>query len=382
MKDKLKRAFNIVAIADIHFGKKNDKKLYDDLKKYFISNITDLINDYNHIDMIVICGDLFDRIIKLSEPASGMIMEFIETLCKLSEDNNFWLRIVKGTSGHDYNQLDNLHHLEVKYPMFSIIHRLCREEVSKNGYEYRILYLPEEYPEDYNKYYESYLTSIDHEVEPYDFIFGHGMIDFVAFTGNEEIKRKIKRNEAVHSVELLDKMSNYFCIFGHIHDFKNYKDKDKIMYTGSFERFSFTDQEDKGYLFCRLDPETEETEVFFIENENASIYNILDLSDYEFKSTEEKLKFINEQKEECDYLKVIIPKNEDNKEILKGVLSNDIKIESHNEIPEDVVDERFLFLIKRELPLDKSIKKYIELTTGKKYSVEDINKFINKVEKV
>lgn len=378
MKNKLKRACNILHIADIHFGKKSDSKLFNDLNNNFVNEIPNIIKEYDHLDMLVIEGDLFDRVIKMSEPSSSYVIKFIEELCEISKQYNFYLRLIKGTKGHDYNQLVNFNHLEIKYPLFKIFHTVDSEDVEIGDYIYKILYLPEEYPEDYKTYYKNFIN----KKCKYDFIFGHGMMDFVAFSGDEEIKKKITRNESIHSVDTLDNICEYFTIFGHIHDFKNYKDKDKIMYVGSFERFSFKDQEDKGFLLTRVDPETNETEVLFYENPNASIYKIIDISKYNFKNTEEKVAFIENEKKNCDYLKVIIPKEEENKDILKGVLSSDIKIESFNNIPEDVVDERFLFLIKRELPIDQSISKYISLTTGKTVSTETINKIITKVDNV
>ena len=378
MKTNLKRAFNALHIADIHFGKKNDQKLYNDLKNNFLDNIPNIIQEYGHLDLVAIEGDLFDRVIKMTEVSSNYVLKFITELCELSTKYNFYVRLIQGTKSHDNNQLNNFNHLEIKYPLFKMFKTVNTEILEIEDYEYSILYLPEEYPENYSKYYQTYFN---HE-KPYDMILGHGMIDFVAFTGNEEDKKKLKRNEAVHSVDKLLTYFNYFCVFGHIHDFQNYKDLDKVFYVGSFERFSFADQEDKGYLLTRADPETDETEAIFYENENASTYNILDLSDYEFKNTEEKVAFIESEKKKCDYLKVIIDKDEDNKDLLKGVISSDVKIESHNKLPEEVVDERFNFLIKKELSIDKSIAKYIEITTGNKVATTTINKLLAKADSV
>ena len=51
-----KNTFNIIHIADIHFGKKNDKKLYNDLKNNFLDNIP-IINKEYPIGMVVIEGE-------------------------------------------------------------------------------------------------------------------------------------------------------------------------------------------------------------------------------------------------------------------------------------------------------------------------------------
>ena len=370
-----KNKFNIMVLGDIHFGKKNDSKLYQDLQKYFIDYIPEFEKECGKLGMIVIVGDLFDRIIKMSETSSNYVLKFIESLCNISSEKGIYLRLIKGTKGHDFNQLNNFLHLEANHPLFKIIHTREKECIEWGDYIYNILYLPEEYPENYNKYYNEYLN-IKSDENKYDFIFGHGMIDFVAYTGDENILRKIKRNEAIHKADTLDKICNYYTIFGHIHDLKEYKDK--IYYTGSFERFSFADQEEKGYIVLSINPDDDYKEIYFIENENASTYYILNLDEYEFNSTEEKLTFIDECKNKYNYVKIIVPENEENKELLKKVVSSEVSIQIKNSVKEEIVDERFRFLINRELPVDESISKYIEITTGKKLSNDIINKIISK----
>ena len=371
-----KNTFNIIHIADIHFGKKNDKKLYNDLKNNFLDNIP-IINKEYPIGMVVIEGDLFDRVIKMSELSSNYVIKFIEELCQLSDKYKFYLRLIKGTKGHDYNQLLNFLPLTIRYPLFKIISSVEKEEIKYKDYFYEILYLPEEYPENYKEYYKDFIN----KKVKYDFIFGHGMIDAVSFTGDEETKRKIKRNEAVHSLETLNSICNYYTVFGHIHDMKSFSD-DTVLYVGSFERFSFADQEDKGFLLTSVDPETDAMDAIFYENPDASTYHIEDLSNYEFNNTEEKIKFIEELKSEYDYVKIILNEKEDNKELLKNVISSDVKIQMNNKIEDDVVDERFRFILNRELPLNESISKYINLVYNKNISPTKINEFITKSDNV
>jgi len=374
MKNSLKRALNVLNIADIHFGKKNDEKLYKDLKEGFLNEIPNIIKEYDHLDMVVIEGDLYDRVIKMNEVSANYVLKFISELCEMSKRFNFYIRLIKGTKSHDANQLNNFDHLEIKYPLFKMYKSVNSETIALGEYEYNILYLPEEYPEKYDKYYHEYFN---HE-NNYDMIFGHGMMDFISFTGNDEDIKKLKRSEAVHSVEKLLSLCNYHIVFGHIHDFKNYKDQDKVFYTGSFERFSFLDQEDKGYLLTRVDPETDETEAIFYENKNASSYKILNLSEYNFKTSDEILKFIEKEKKNYDFVKIIIDNNENNKDLLKGVINDEVKVEIKNKLPdEEVIDPRLMFLINKELPMDKSIAKYISITDNETVPLEVINKMIS-----
>lgn len=370
-----KNTFNIMVLGDIHFGKKNDSKLYSDLQEYFLNYIPNFEKEYGKLGMIVIAGDLFDRIIKMSETPSNYVLKFVESLCNISTESGVYLRIIKGTKGHDFNQLNNFLHLEAKNPLFKIINTREKETIEWGDYFYNILYLPEEYPEDYNKYYKGYLD-VKKDEDKYDFIFGHGMMDFVAFTGDENILRKIKRNEAVHKADNLCKICNYYTVFGHIHDMKEYRDK--IYYTGSFERFSFADQEDKGFIAISINPDDDYQEIMFVENENASSYFVLNLDEYEFEDTESKLTFIEECKSKYNYVKVIVPENEKNKELLKKIVSSEVSIQIKNSVKEEIVDERYRDIVERKLPVDQSIAKFIYIDKGKKVPLTTINKIIAK----
>ena len=377
-KKKENRNFNVYTIADIHFGKKNDKKLNDSLQDFFIDNINTIINDYDHINMVIILGDLFDRVIKMSEYSAKLVIDFINQLSELSQKHRFYLRILKGTKSHDYNQLNNFSKWEIENPLFKIINTVSKENIEYNDIEYSILYLPEEYPANYDKYYKEFINKRAN----YDFIFGHGMIDFVSYTGNEEEIKLLSRSEAVHKVEMLDKITNIACLFGHVHDFKNHKDEDKIMYVGSFERYSFADVEDKGTIFVSFNPDGDK-EVIFFENENASTYYLCDFNDLDNmkdSSIEDQLKLISNLQSEYDYVKIRYFNDSDSKQLMKKLStdqSNDIVIEvKNNKIMDESIDSRFEFIIQRKYELPKMINKYINIITGKDISEEKIKKFI------
>ena len=85
---------NIIHMADIHFGKKNDSKLFSMLKE-FIDSIPELIESYGHIDMICIEGDLYDRIIKLNEFSARVLIIFVNELLEISNKYHIYLRFIK-----------------------------------------------------------------------------------------------------------------------------------------------------------------------------------------------------------------------------------------------------------------------------------------------
>ena len=360
----------IIHIADIHFGKKDDIKLYDELQD-FINKIKSLsISD--GIDMVCIEGDLYDRIIKFNEYSSELIVQFITSLCKLSNQYNFLFRIIKGTKTHDYNQLNVFKSFESNYPLFKIINRVETETIEKENESFNILYLPEEYIDNIYEYYSDYFN------QEYDMILGHGMIDFVSFTGTEdENSERFVKNAPVFKAKDLMNICNGYVIFGHIHDFHEYKDK--IYYCGSYSRFSFADTEDKGYIYTSVSKDSSKNIIEFYVNEKAPKYHCIDLDLYEFKSTEDKLKFINETKKNYDFIKIKTTKNEENIDILKSIVSSDnsIKMEIKNISNEDeTVDTEYLFILNREYDLPTTIQKFLDLKYNKKLDLEYIKEIL------
>ena len=371
-----------IHISDIHFGKKDDYKLYEELNNIFFDSLIDLKNnnELNKYECIFIQGDLFDRVIRMNEPTSLYIFKFIENLCNIVSElkNPPYIRIIKGTKGHDYNQLKTLEHFENRYEFFKIIHTYQEEEIQLLNDEnktLKILYIPEEYPENIKSYYN--FESI--EDNTYDYIIGHGMIDIVRFSSEEQKDETIKHGPIFKNKDLIRICKGPIC-FGHIHDYQEYKDK--VFYTGSFSRFSFADLKDKGFLEFEYDLDDNSFDVSMWENYEAPTYKVIDLSDYDSYDSEERIKIINRLKEKFNFIKIKSSNKEDNIDILNQVLSEDsnIKLEVKKDIVDNEIDERFNFILKRELDLPHTIQKYIDITENKKIPLNIINKIINSEE--
>ena len=201
---------NYVVIGDIHVGKKDDRRLADELEKHFTEYIK-LHHEREGLELIVVAGDLFDRIVRLNEFAGIYAVSFMRNLVEWSYDNNILVRILKGTKTHDYNQLDALNDIEKDYPNFKIIRKVEKEDMILNDNNFNVLYLPEEYPTDPDNYYEEYFNVED---KTYDMIFGHGMIDFVAFTGYEDDSENPVRHTPTHKADELIRLSKGPVLFG------------------------------------------------------------------------------------------------------------------------------------------------------------------------
>jgi DNA repair exonuclease SbcCD nuclease subunit len=358
-----------LAIADIHFGKKDDVKLYDELNATFIPKVE---KEGDDIDYIVLSGDLFDRILKMNEVGSSLCIKFILQLVDLSIKHDFKIRILKGTKTHDFNQLNNFKSIEAKhYPRFKIINTVEEEEIFPDTF---FLYLPEEYMEDPKEYYKPFFEL--EEGVKYDMIFFHGTFDFVGYIPNIESERHVK-NAPVYNSEQIAELVWGKAIGGHIHTRHIYKNK--IEYTSSYSRFAFGEDKPKGFVEIWYDQNSLECVTKFIENENAPRYVTIDMESLD-GSLEEKMKIINELKKEYEHVRIIAKDvTDEDVSAMKKLVSDseDVKLDIKRKDIEDKVDEEYLFIINRDFDLPTTIQKYIQLDSKVNISLEDINKAIS-----
>ena len=366
----------VLSIPDIHYGKKNNRKLKEELEEIFWKFIS---NPDEHLDMISITGDLFDRPLQLNEYAGSEVVKFINRLASFTYDKGIELRLIKGTLSHDHNQLRVFNDLPLRYSNMKIVEHVSEEVIELNGKEMKILYIPEEYPSDYKEFYQEFLH--DKPNDYYDMILGHGMIDFVAFTNYEEDGENRVHGTPTHKANDLIRVTKGPILFGHIHDLKEHRNQ--IFYSGSFTRYAFDSQEDKGFLVADIDKEdTSKFEMEFIENHLAPTYGVIDVDDLDIEDLDEKLMIIQTMKESYDYVK-IKTSNEADLDIIRKLSEGDedVQIQSSNKRKEaNKVDEKYEFILERKLSLPDTIQRFINIEYAKDIPVEIINEIITDTE--
>lgn len=357
----------LVNISDIHIGKKDDMKLKEELEIFF-----DYLKDTENIDMITISGDLFDRVLTANEYGTTLALEFIQRLIDLYVPE-IDIRIIKGTRSHDFNQLDILKVFKEKAGShFKIIEK--NEVEVFNGY--KILYLPEEYPTDYNDFYKENLLAVEDKV--YDFIIGHGMIDFIAFTGYEDDSENRVHGTPTHKADDLIRVTKGPIIFGHIHEKQEYKDK--IYYTGSYSRYSFDTPSEKGFMVFDIDDDDPSNfKMTFIENTSAPTYAVLDIDKLNLEGVDDHVKYIKELSDKYDFVKIKTG-NKANLDIARALTEKDssIKVQSVNKEKETIkVDPKYEYILKKELPLNETIRKFMNEEYDKDIDLDFISKVIS-----
>ena len=91
--------YNILAIADIHWGAMDPDEMYDNLQ-YFL----DFIRMKGDIDLVVICGDYFDYRLTLNSKAALKSLRWFDELYNTCKENGVKkLRAIKGELPHVFS---------------------------------------------------------------------------------------------------------------------------------------------------------------------------------------------------------------------------------------------------------------------------------------
>lgn len=363
-------------ISDIHFGCMDSKRLLWELENTFIKYIV------QGIDIIVIAGDLFDRILTYNSKHSILFNKF--WLLFIRECLRYevkYIRVLKGTKSHDHDQLMNL----IPYEDISLIDIKIINTVDSELIEgVSILYLPEEYMENQEEYYSSYFNN------QYDMCFGHGMFKETAFT--EHDGEFPIRTSPIFDLNEMDDVVKGPIMFGHIHNRVTFKNK--LFYSGSYSSSNFSDNVKKGYNFFAYRKSDESYTVKFIENVNCRCYKTIYLSlddtadniisyinNYKVDNCIDKLKvrFYPEDSGE-NYQFLLINKNfvDDNEIIIEKSLktkskSKNVMDDKNNSDDISSITDKIL----NTTDLSEKIYMYHEHYNGEKYDIAKINQYLN-----
>lgn len=374
-----------VIIADVHFGALSSEELYNQLSKHFLNHLKKM----KVLDFVVIAGDLFDAKISLNSDHTKYAFLFLKSLINICISKNAKLRIIKGTESHDNRQLDVLQFLMSSNCDIKIFNHVESEELFP---DFNVLYIPEEYMEDKDRYYNEFFN------KEYDMIFGHGLMNEVAFVAKMQDSEVTMAKAPIFKSDELLNICKGPIFFGHIH--KAQCIKERIYYTGSFSRWCFGEESEKGFMMVVYNPENNNYETEFIENKSAKIYNTM-IVDYgsKFFSIEanQQLEYILSLVQTLDVyrLRIIfnIPEDYENPIFVTNLINDtfskypDIKVIINNNSREkkkkkEVEDKIQLLMTKYDFIFDKSlspedkISKFILLKYNKNITVDKMREYL------
>lgn len=383
--------------ADIHIGAMSYDQTYEE-----VLYIRDILKEYTReslLDFIVIGGDFFDKQFYINDDFIKLAMRLMTYLMASTKV----LRVVYGTSSHDSDQYILFDALIKDIPSilngfeynFKVITTVQEEELLPNM---NVLYIPEEYVYNKSEYYKPFLETKN----KYDYIFGHGMI-YEAFKGKikkEETENTSRRKAPIFSSGELAYACKGDVLFGHYHIHTEMKDN--VSYVGSFSRWKFGEEEDKGFFQLSFDFEKSKYTKSFVINEKALKYVTISYGykDSVFESSKDMERTVEnimdkKEKYKIDMLKIVfnIPVGYDATESLIKYFTdrfkNDksIKIEFNNGYVEQKrlqAKEKILNLLSKEdrifldknIPEEEKISIFIKMKRGVDISPKKIKEYL------
>jgi len=366
----------IPVFADTHWGVMDSERMYHEYKETILKPLSKLPK----IDCIVIAGDYYDSKLGLDSSASKRALQFMGELIKIARKKKAKIRIIEGTDSHDASQIENFKFLEYDDTIdFKVIREVQEEELFE---DYWVLYIPEEYMQDKDAFYYPYFSQEDR----YKHIFGHGMLDFAAYT--EHVTHR--PGAPTFNVNELNYCSVGPNFFGHVHTMQDYKHN---YYCSSPTRWCQREEIPKGYYICLMDEDTDKFVVLKMFNHLARIYQTVHIDRHvEEMDVEDIVRWVDEYRIANDIYKlrlqtVYLPNNlnsaklavlkkhyQGDKHITLDLKTDIVPIEKQEE--EVVAQKEYLFdknlsveekiqiYIQKELDYDMPLERIKELLTG------------------
>ena len=229
------------------------------------------------LDLIVLCGDVFDGLLTLPQEEVRTIDMWISDFLRMCAFNNITLIVLEGTPSHDRGQskrfltIAKVINVGVDIRYVDEITVLYLEKLGIN-----VLCIPDEANDTTDKTYQQALEIIKGKgITMVDYAFMHGQFEY-------QLPPHIKEQKH-DSQSYLDIVKEYIFI-GHIHTHSRYK---RIIAQGSFDRLAHGEEEPKGHV--RLYVNGKDKQVKFIENKSAQIYKTIDCFDLDLEETIAKI---------------------------------------------------------------------------------------------
>ena len=304
----------ILSLSDIHLGHRLVPA------EHIISSLNKVLHNsekMQNIDIIFLCGDVWDEGLLLSDPEVGLIQIWIVNLLKLCKRYNILLRVLDGTNSHDRNQSQQFEILNTSLEINANLKYHDKLEIDFiSEFNIHVLYLPDEWRGD-NEQTKA-------EVKELLLAANLVQVDYGVFHGNfqHQLPATIK-HLAFHDHEFYLSIVKKYIFIGHIHIMSVFE---RILAQGSFERLAHGEEHNKGLFYVEAYPDNElNDKIVFIVNKNATKFisiSIIDLTKHAvellLKSTIRKVTDNNEDYTIPVHIRVISDKHNSNDDIVNS----------------------------------------------------------------
>lgn len=260
---------NILELSDVHLGHRTTETLH------IVNNLKSLLRDKEQmagVDLIIIAGDLFDRLLNLTSGDVYIIHNFFYYLLTLCVKHDILLRVLEGTPSHDNKQNRLLVEINEESGLgcdLVYFDSLDIEYIER--FDIHVLYIPDEWHPDCNHtLLEAREAIIKRGLSQVDFAVMHGQFDYQV---PPPLLNRIPHHNSAAYLELV----KYLIFIGHVHQHSQYK---RIIAAGSTDRLRHGEEESKGLIYAEVYA-TGDFTAKFIVNHNAKIYKTIDLTNME-----------------------------------------------------------------------------------------------------
>ncbi len=268
-----------LSVSDVHLGNTRTPAefILKNLRKCFFEE-----KIIASLDIFIIAGDFFDRLLEYNHPAGGDILLFIDRLLIECSTHNVKLRVLEGTPSHDNKQnkiFDDLYSTGNYKCDMKYVDTLSVEHIEEWGIN--VLYVPDKIRTTVKEVYDDTIDLLKSlALSKVDFCIMHGAF---AYQLPELAKEVYIQDDWLAIVK-------HYIFVGHVHIHNPYK---RILPGGSFDRIAHNEEKPKGFLMgtMNLHGDPKKDEFYFIENKNAKVYLTIRLNSYD---VDENLKFIEQ----------------------------------------------------------------------------------------
>ncbi len=251
----------VLCISDVHTGHHQTKTefILDNLRNsLFLSGIL------STVQLLLIAGDFFDRLMTYPSPEGRRVDEWIAELLAICAKHGVILRVLEGTPSHDWKQprrfTDLAKYLDSKVDIKYV------DEVSVEyipSLDTTVLYVPDEVNDDASKT----------QLQVADLLQSMGLdgVDIGCMHGCFRYQLPIQ-SVACHNEDYYESIVREVIFIGHHH---KHTRRGKVFAQGSFDRLCHGEESPKGFGLYTRKEGVGSTE--FIVNPNAKLYKTLDV---------------------------------------------------------------------------------------------------------
>ena len=295
LKSTPSKRLRLAVVSDIHLGQPNvpAKHIVDNLSYYLDDDLL------SSLDMLVLAGDIFDRLLVLNDSQIFDIDWWIINLLKTCKKHDVALFVLDGTKSHDRDQLKRFVHFNEELTNIGAelyyVKELSIRYVEK--FDMNFLFVPDEWHHDPNETLKQVYELLElKNLTQVDYAFMHGNFHYQL----PEIVKSPKHDERAYL-----KIVKHLIFIGHIHTRSQFE---RIYAQGSFDRLRHGEEEAKGFYVSTL-YDNDTYEVNFIENTRAMRFVTVNCSGLSVDETINKARLVAEKLPNGSFIRLTIERN-------------------------------------------------------------------------